>query len=120
MEIDFVSVPQHAEVFHAGSDEPLGLTPFSFKARRSDDMETFEFRLASHRTARQEISMSESSRVVATLSKVVEPKLVPLKAALKKRKPKKRKPKKKKQRKAEVKKEPSSLDRRGIIDPFDE
>ena len=60
--LSFASTPEGAEVFRAGAEEPLGVTPFEVELDRSDETEEFEVRLEGYETATETIAFDANAR----------------------------------------------------------
>jgi serine/threonine-protein kinase len=67
VEISFVSSPAGARVFRAGSDQPLGMTPFSAAFEPSTGPQVFEFYRDGWQVGRRTVSLNRSGEVEVTL-----------------------------------------------------
>jgi serine/threonine protein kinase len=70
VQVIFVSTPPGASVFRAGSDHPLGVTPFSASLTTSPEVATFEFRLDGWREERTALSLRADAEATVVLSPV--------------------------------------------------
>ena len=68
VQIIFVSTPPGASVFRAGSDRPLGVTPFSASLDSSPQVETFQFRLQGWREERTALSLRADTEATVVLT----------------------------------------------------
>ncbi len=65
--ISFVSTPPGAAVFRAGTEQPLGVTPFSASFDVSTRAEVYEFRLEGWQVGREAITLLENAQVEVSL-----------------------------------------------------
>ncbi|MDQ3365941.1 MAG: hypothetical protein M3680_10990, partial [Myxococcota bacterium] len=103
--LGFTSTPPGARVFRKGETVPLGVTPFTAELARSERSTPVRFELAGHEPIEIDASLAESEHLAVTL--VATPAVVSQRT-------RPRKP----VRAADPPKQPRTLQREGVMDPF--
>ncbi|MCA9607516.1 MAG: protein kinase [Myxococcales bacterium] len=71
--LSFASEPPGAEVWPAGADAPIGVTPLSTTVPRSDESGTYELRMAGHTSVQQTVRLDRDANVHVVLTERAAP-----------------------------------------------
>ncbi|MEZ4337733.1 MAG: serine/threonine-protein kinase [Sandaracinaceae bacterium] len=71
--LSFASEPPGAEVWPAGADAPIGVTPLSTTVSRSDESGTYELRMAGHTSVQQTVRLDRDANVHVVLTERAAP-----------------------------------------------